>query len=253
MSDMIYRLILRARFEDEAEIERVLHGLERLQIGGAKVSVSMGEVGREGTAGLQRLARAGLSVGFMFNMLESAYMRQTLAVLTLDNAQERYNNTVEKYGINSKKAQDALKQLELRTNYLNMANMRANVSMGLMLTQLAIQSKLLDASTLSTIANTAATTAATIKEWLHVAALKAKAVLMAITSSGVLVPAMMIAGVATAGAIGYYTGTAASSAAGPTNINIEAPINVTPEQDLDTALDQFNKKVKEEYRSIEGD
>lgn len=250
MSDMMYRLILKARFEDEAELERVLQGLERLQVQGANVTVKMGTMGRETAWNLNRIARAGLSVGFMFNMLESAYMRQTLAVITLDNAQDRLNATIEKYGANSEEAEKAAKQLELRTNYLNMANMRANISMGLMLTQLALQSGLLEKATLAQIAHTAVVSAATIKEWLHVAALKAKAVLMAIVSGGAAVPLMIAGGVAGGIAIGALTAPVLTAAPVPkSEINIRTELRL--ETNLDEALAEQNRQVKQEYRSVE--
>ena len=250
MSDMIYRLILKARFEDEAELDRVLHGLERLQVQGANVSVNMGEMGRQGSYGLNNLARSALRVGFMFNMLESAHMRASMATVILDNAQERYNNAVAKYGVNSSEAQKAAKQLEERMKYLHMANMRANVSMGLMLTQLALQSNLLKQATLSTIAHTVATKGATVAHWLENTALKVKATLMAMVSGGTLVPVMAGAALATGAIIAGTTAHALmTTPTSRTEVNIETTLQV--ETNIEDALREQNRRVKNEYaRSV---
>lgn len=62
MSDMMYRLVLKARFENQQKLDKAIQGLERLQIQGAQVNVRMGEMGRQGTLGLSSLARSALSV-----------------------------------------------------------------------------------------------------------------------------------------------------------------------------------------------
>ena len=248
MSDMIYRLVLKARFEDAAQLEGAIQGLERLQIQGANVSIRMGAMGREGAAGLDSIARSALRVGFMFNMLESAYMRATMATIILDNAQDRYNKTVEKYGEHSEEAQKAAKQLEMRMDYLNLANTRANVSMGIMLLQLALQSNLLDKATLSTIAHTVATGAATIKEWLHNAALSAKAILLAMIN-----PYTAALGIAAATGVGAYIGSEIMAArtvnTPPSQITVEgSTINVT--EDVEAALEKDKEEKMQEYERL---
>jgi len=250
MADMMYRLVLRAKFESEQELERVIHGLKQLEVQGAKVNISMGTTAREGTMGLDTLARSALRVGFMFNMLESAFMRVTIGQMMITRGQEAYNKAVEKYGKYSKEARQAAKQLELQTNYLNMANMRANISMGLMLTQLALQSNLLKGATLSQIAHTVATKAATLADWLHVAALKAKTILMGITQPW-MVPAMIAGGVAVGATIGHLATTAAQPA--KERQNVEINVNVKQEgEDFDEMWRNAGSKAREEYRAAGG-
>jgi len=246
MADMMYRLVLRAKFENQEELQRVVNGLEQLKVQGANVSVTMGKTATSTGIGLDKIARSAMSVGFMYNMLESAAMRAQMATMLLDSAQERYNNTIEKYGVNSREAARAARELEQRTEYLNAANMRANVSTALMITNLMLQTGVLNAATRAEIIKTTATIAATAKEWLHVAALKARAVWQAIVSGGAAIPFMIGAGVTMAGIGGYMIATAAPEK--PT-INIETKVEVTG-TDIDTALDKQNKQVKRELDSM---
>ena len=116
----------------------------------------MGQGGREAAGGLDSLARSGLRVGFMLNMVESAYMRQTMATLMATNAQERYNTVVARYGRNSEEARKAARQMETQMDYLNLANNRANISTALLMTQFALQTGILKKSTWATIEATAA-------------------------------------------------------------------------------------------------
>jgi len=187
----------------------------------------------------------------MFNMMESAFMRVTMAQVILDNAQERYNRTVEKYGRNSADAAQALKQLEMRTNYLNMANMRANVSMGLMITQLALQSNLLDKASLAQVKNMAVTMAATAKEWLHIAALKVRALWQAIVSGGLTVPLMVGGAIAAGVTVGALASPMLTAESTTREINIQTEINL--ETDVDAALNEQNRRVKEDLRSARTD
>jgi len=206
MADMMYRLVLRAQFENQAELTKAIEGLNQLQFQGAKVNVTMGGVGRQSSESFSGLARSVMSVGFMFNMMESALMRQEMAMMMAESAQNRLNDAIQRYGANSEQARRAAKQMEAETSYLNAANIRANVSMGLMITNLILQSKVLEAATMKQIIHTAVTAASTIKEWLHVAALQARALWQAIVSGGLAVP-LMVAGAAIGGAaLGTYMG-----------------------------------------------
>jgi len=244
MTDMMYRLVLKAKFESEQELERVIHGLKQLEVQGAKVNISMGTTGREGAMGLDSLARSALRVGFMFNMLESAYMRVTMGQMMVQRGQEAYNKTVEKYGVHSEEAREATKRLELQQKYLNMANMRSNISMGLLLTQLALQSDLLKSATLSTIAHTVASKAATVAHHLETAAIWAKAHALTILHS--LTPA----GWAMLGISAVAGGTALASLAmqrtQASQYNIE--VNINQETDLDEAFDEAKQRANEELR-----
>lgn len=116
----------------------------------------MGQGGREAAGGLDSLARSGLRVGFMLNMVESAYMRQTMATLMATNAQERYNTVVARYGRTSEEARKAARQMETQMDYLNLANNRANISTALLMTQFALQTGILKKSTWVSIEATAA-------------------------------------------------------------------------------------------------
>ncbi len=247
MSDMIYRLVLKAQFEGSEELERATRGLQQLQLTGAQVNISMAGAGKQAGFGLDSLARSAMRVGFMFNMMESAFMRTTMAEMLMTNAQERYNDVVARYGANSAEAIKATKQLESQVNYLNLANMRANVSMGLLGIQIALQSNLLNKATLSQIAHTVATHASTLADWAKVAALKAQAVMMGVVSMGAFTPAMLIGGAAAAGIVGGLT--LSTMAAQPkSQINIKTDVNV--ETDLDDALAENNRKVKSEYSRL---
>jgi len=215
MADMMYRLVLRAKFENQEELQRVINGLQQLQVQGANVSVTMGKAGETGKISLEGIARSAMSVGFMYNMLESAAMRAQMATMLLDSAQERYNNTVAKYGRNSREAAQAAKELEQRTEYLNAANMRANVSMGLMCTNLILQTGLLNASTRAKIMEAAASAYATIKHGIETSAILAKAAaylklaFAQALASPWLMPAMLAAIPVVAGAA-YYIGSQAA-------------------------------------------
>jgi hypothetical protein len=245
---MMYRLILRAQFENPAELDRAVQGLNQLEMQGAKVNVSMAGMGRAGTEGLDSLGYSVLRVGFMFNMMESALMRQEMASLYAENAQNRLNDAVAKYGANSVQAQRATQQYHTEMEYLNNANMRANVSMGLMATSLILQSGLLREATWSQIAHTASLAASTLEHWAHVAALQAEVVWEAIVSQGLAVPAMLaggaaVAGVAYAAGAGYF-----SSKTTTANINVETKIDVST--NIDDALKKQNQKVKDEWRRL---
>jgi len=307
MADTVYRLVLRATFESPEELDRAVTGLQKLKLEGANVGVTIGQAGRTSQTSLESIARSGMQVGFMFNMLESAYMRQAMAMMLATNSQERYNTVVARYGANSREAQEAAKEMQMQMEYLNLANMRANVSMALMATQFAISTGLLKAetwatvqatasktahaiatkleaaahsgATLSLIAHKAATAAATVVDWLHVAALKAKVILLNMVSMGTLTPAILAAGAVATAAVAGYTLAGSKQKGGyipetgayllhkgeyviPTNstttithttvpttqFNFETHIHV--EADLDAALREQNRRIKNEYRSL---
>lgn len=247
VTDLVYRLVLRARFESREELENALRGVERLGIEGMKVTVGIGKAGKEGALGLERLASSAMRVGFMFNMVESAYMRLTMGQLMVERGQDRLNKTIAKFGANSEEATQAASQLEMQMKYLNLANNRANVSMGLLLLQFAIQTRLLRSATLAKIGHTIATQAATAAHWLENAALKAKAVLLSIVSGGVAVPAMIGAGLATAGFIGGMALTQATAQPQPkSEINIETNFGLYT--NLDEAFNEANRQATYELR-----
>ena len=156
MADMMYRLVLRFQTENQAELTKAIEGLSQVQIMGAKVDVQMGATGRTGSNSMMGLARSVMSVGFMFNMMESALMRQDMAAMMAENSQNRLSDAIARYGANSVQVRRAMKQNETELNYLNQANLRANVSMGLMATMLIMQSGLLETETRARIMNTAA-------------------------------------------------------------------------------------------------
>ena len=202
MADMMYRLVLRAQFENQEQLQSAIDGLEKLKVQGANVSVTMGAAGTTGKSSLEGIARSAMSVGFMFNMLESAMMRAQMATLLVDNAQDRYNTTVEKYGKNSAEARKAAKELASQMDYLNMATIRENVSMGLMIGMITIQSGVLNTATLAKIAHTAATAAQTAANWLENSSLMAQITLQAALHPW-LVPAMVGGAAAVIGTVGY--------------------------------------------------
>jgi len=269
MADMVYRLVLRARFEDAGELSRVTQELERLRIQGARVSVTLAEGGRRGAFGLNTIARSALRVGFMLNMLESAYMRQTMAMMIMENAQDRYNDAVRRYGRNSEEARRAARRLEQQMRYLHLANTRANISMALMITQLALQSGLLDQATLASIRAKLASWAMTAANWLETASWKAKAIAIGAATAGLAVP-FIIAGMAAAAAAtanipskqtgGFVEKTGiymlhageyvvpAEQVPPRSVINIQTQLNV--ETDLDEALREQNRIVKSEFRRL---
>jgi hypothetical protein len=249
MADMMYRLVLRAQFENAAELTRAAQSLEGLTIAGAKVNVTMGGMGRASSESMQGLARSVMIVGFMFNMMESALMRQEMASMMAENAQNRLNDAIARYGVNSEQARRAMKQNETEMSYLNNANMRANVSMGLMVTTLIIQSKVLEGATLAQIKHTATLATATLGQWAHVAALQARALWEAIVSGGLAVPLMVAGGVIATGALGYYAGSMGTGAgASKAEINIKTDMNV--ETDVDDALKKQNQEVKDELKRL---
>lgn len=242
MADMMYRLVLRAQFENQAELNKAIEGLNQLEMSGNKVNVQMGGLGREGTDSLNGLANSALRVGFMFNMVESALMRQEMASMMAENAQNRLNDAIARYGINSEQARRAMKQNESEMAYLNSANLRANVSMGLMVATLLLQSHILDAATLAQIKHTASVVASTLAHWAKVAALQAEAIFEAMLNPW-MVPAMIAAGAAVAGvAYGISTGAFAPKA----EISVKTDVNV--ETDVDDALKKQNQQVKDELK-----
>jgi len=166
-----------------------------------------------------------------------------------ERGQRRLNKIIEEYGENSEEAREATEDLEMQMNYLNMANIRVNVSTGLMMVMMAKQIGLFQSATLATIANTVATKAATLADWLHVAALKVKASLLAAIQPWML-PAMLIAGATMAGVVTGYGITTATRPVEQTQINIQTEVTVS--EDVDKALEQQNRQIKGEVRSIEG-
>jgi len=234
MADLTYRLVLRATFEGREQLDQAVQELEKIQFQGAKVGVSVQQGGARAGEGLQGIARSAMSIGFMFNMVESAWMRQTMASIMAANAQDRYNSAVARFGVKSEEAQRAARQLTQEMQYLDAANMRANVSMGLMAGTLLISTDLLKKESWATIASTASKTyhtiatklntiatgeniltkiahkavtiASTAIEWLENAALQAQIILRGTLSMGLLVPAMIVGAAAAAGIAGYSMG-----------------------------------------------
>ena len=243
MADMMYRLVLRAQFENQAELTRAIDGLNQIQIHGAKVNIQMGGMGRASGESLNSLASSALRCGFMFNMMESALMRQEMAAMMAENAQNRLNDAVARYGANSEQARRAAKQYEAEMSYLNNANIRANVSMGLMALQLLLQSNLLNKVTLAQIANTVAKGTATIAEWAHVAALKARAII-----ENILAPERLPLTIAAAATAVAVIGGATMVYGQQANINVNTHVNV--DTSVEDALRQQNEQVKRELKSM---
>jgi len=156
MADSIYRVVVKFQAEGKEQLESAIPLLERLQEQGAKVGIKVGEGTRKASFGMNNLIRSGLRVGFMLNMVESAFMRQTMAQLMATNAQERYNTVVARYGRHSEEARKAARQMEGQMKYLNLANNRANISMGLLIAQMALQTGVFEKERLVVIKNTAA-------------------------------------------------------------------------------------------------
>jgi len=286
MADMMYRLVLRAQFENQAELTKAIEGLNQLQVSGAKVNVQMGGMGRTSSESMNGLAMSVLRVGFMFNMMESALMRQEMATMMAENAQNRLNDAIARYGTNSVQAQRAAKQMETEMAYLNNANIRANISMGLMATQLILQSNLLDKASLAQVRHALASAATTVANWLETASWKAKAVaIAAATGIGAIITIAAVAAATAATATipskqegGYISQTkpyllhagewvlskesvrgiekstfmpSLETGGGGTTLpafNFETHLHL--ETDLDVALKEQNRRIKDEYRRL---
>lgn len=249
MADMMYRLVLRAQFENAEELQKATQALEQIRLQGANVKVELGKMQGAGKTSMEDIARGAMSVGFMFNMMESAMMRSEMATILVTNAQERYNTVVGRFGSNSEEARKAGQELEQQMKYLEMANMRTSVSMGIMATNLLLQSGLLDKATLSTIYHTVVTKGAAAAHWLENAALGVKASLLAAINALTFQYqniALAIGAAAAIGVAGYAVGSYAANA-GQT-ISINAPVSVAP--NLDEALVQQNKKITSEYNRM---
>jgi hypothetical protein len=251
MGDMMYRLVLRAQFENAEELNRVTQGLEGLKVQGANVNVSMGRMGETASSSLQGIARSAMSVGFMFNMMESAMMRSQMATLLTSNAQDRLNTAVARYGKDSEPARKAAKELGMQMDYLNMANSRAYVSMGIMTLSLVAQSEILKEATIATIAHTATTIASTAAHWAKSAALGVEAVLLgmvrALEKDWVAITAALAVGVAIGGTVGAYMATRPTQTVSST-VNINTDLKI--ETDLDKALEKQNREVTNAYKSM---
>ena len=156
MADSIYRIVVKFQAEGQEQLASTIPLLEQLQQQGAKVGIQVGKGTQKASLGMNSLIRSGLRVGFMLNMVESAYMRQTMAMMMATNAQERYNTIVARYGRNSEEARKAAKQMEMQMEYLNLANNRANISTGLLVAQMALQTGIFEKERLATIKATAA-------------------------------------------------------------------------------------------------
>lgn len=244
--DMSYKLTLRWSTENKEQVDSVLNALDQIKMKGADVSVTMGKVGTTGGVGLNSMVSSLMRVGFMFNMYESAMMRAEMAQMMLTASQDRYNDAISKYGRNSEQAIRAAKQLQVEMRYLDNANLRANVSMGLLTATMVVQSGVLEAKTWKTVIDTGATVVNTIATWANNAAKSVSAVLMNILSGGTLTPSMVAAAaagtaiVAGAGIVGYSLGSR-----GNNDININAPITI--DGNIDDALREQNRRVKSEY------
>lgn len=142
MADLVYRLVIHCQKENLAEMIRVQEELSKL---------TNGELTPKAPIGLESIAHSILRMGFMVNMLESAYMRQEVALIMLANAQDRYNDAVARFGVNSEQARRAARLLAQEKDYLDKANMRASVSMILMMTSLFLYNSEIIKNTLTTI------------------------------------------------------------------------------------------------------
>lgn len=243
---MSYKLTLRWSTENKEQLDSTLNALEQIRMKGAQVNVTMGGVGTAGHSNLNSMVSSLMRVGFMFNMYESAMMRAEMAQMMLTASQDRYNDVISKYGRNSEQAQRASKQLEVEMRYLDNANLRANVSMGLLTATMVVQSGVLEAKTWRTVLDTGATVANTIVTWANNAAQSVAVILKNVLSGGTLTPSMIAAAaagtalVAGAGIVGYSLGSR-----GGGDININAPITI--DGDIDSALREQNRRVKSEY------
>jgi hypothetical protein len=220
----------------------------------------MGGVGGKGTDSLNTLGRSVMTMGFMFNMMESALMRQDMAAMMAENSQNRLNDAIARYGANSVQAQRAMKQNEAEMNYLNNANMRATVSMGLMAITLGLQAKALWAtfvaenavtaakygSALASAAKTAAETIETGWIWLKNAATSAAITLQAMAQPW-LVPVML--GAAAAVGVGIAAAYASKETGGYVEETkpymLHAGEWVLPKNTVDTFTS------KESFKSVE--
>jgi hypothetical protein len=172
--------------------------------------------------------------GMYLSFLYMWQIRQETTTNTLANAQDTYNDAVKRYGPSSEQAIRAARNLENAQLLVN----RATTMTTLMMASFGMQAVVTGAQILSQIP---ALNAYASSLWT-VASAK-------VAASGWLAPAMAAAiGVG----VGAVAGYAISQAAQP-QININnAQVTVSTEEGLDTALDKFNKKVKEDYKSMVG-
>ena len=237
MTDMVYRLILKAEFEDEAQLQKALQGINQLELHEANITVGIGTMAKRSKIGLESVARATLRCGFTANMLESSFMRSEMAQLMVTRSQYQYNEIVKKYGRNSEQAKRAMKELELQRSYLNHATMRANISTGLMTLQFALQSGILEKAVLVQMLSTLRTIAETIWTGIEIIILKAKLAAMTLLTGGLCIPAMLAAGMAIEAAIGF-------------DINIEREFHV--ETDVKDFLTARNRQTSSDLRRMRG-
>lgn len=254
-TDMTYRLVLKATFQDAEELDRVTQGLQQLKVQGAQVTVQMNDMKQAGTSSFASILQSGMSVAFMYNMLESAMMRQQQASKSLQDAEDNLTTTIQRYGAGSKEARDASEELKTTRDYLTSATNREYVSEGLMLATLIQQSGILKASTWATIEKTAAEAAHEIQTWATNTAIQAENTALSISDAltgnwYLLAAAAAVSAGVGIGAYAYNQSqqSAQSSSSSTSNININS--NVTVSQDLDKALDKQNDEVKNEYKRM---
>jgi len=179
MSEQVYRIVLSGECRTKEAFDQVLTGMQNISKGAENVNVNISGVGTQSELSLDRMARGFLRVGFMFNMYESALMRQEMAQYMVTNAQDAYNQAVERYGPASDQAMQAHRRLQQMIDYTDKANMRANISTALLTTQIVLQTGILEGATRAQIVHQATMAATTIQHGLETAAIWAKNAAMA--------------------------------------------------------------------------
>lgn len=242
MSESVYRIVLKG-VSDTGDFDTVISKLQELSATAKNVTVQVGDIAEKPSLSLNNLATSFLRVGFMFNMFESAMMRQQMATYMLTNAQNDYNKAVQNFGPTSEQAIQAHDRLTTMTNYTNAANLRANISTALLTTQIILQTGILEKATIAKLLDATATAASTLQDWLETAAIQAKNVALIIMN--VLEGPAGWAVLAGAGAMAAgYIATLVTNQPKQNNITV----NVTQESDIHSAMQDAERQTIYELR-----
>jgi len=155
----------------------------------------------------------GLQMGiFYVSMFTSSMMMAESAQLSLQDAQENYQRTLQEFGPAHEKTQAALRRVERAQIRVDRMWLRTGLTMGGLILQtisygytLAMATGVLGAHTTATATATAVNATHTAGIWAQVTALKAWIIAQAMAHPWLTV-GMLAAGAVAAGAVGYYLG-----------------------------------------------
>lgn len=258
----VFRIIIEDDYRAGKGFEAIIYQTGVIKTELAEVGVASQRMAQTSEVSYNRMARGAWRAISLFAVMDMAFMRVQVAQSILVTTTERYNEAVRKHGASSRQAITANQELLRVQNYVQRSYIRTAVAVGAFILRVIIETGVLKASTVATEGKTQATMRNTIATNINNLSLAAKITLLTLGTAAALAFGVAIGSMAAQtklakeqyAALNEQMAGFGAIGAGDVSVYLRTPITfessivVEEGMDVEDAIDEQAKRLKDEWR-----